>query len=156
MDDPSTNLAKFLAGKTEADEPAWDTAIRESTQLLGQARLNTELIQRLGVASGDPGPFKELLALLAEKPIRHPADEGPLQYLHLLKDPHPFSLEAWIAAVLLVHDYAKNHEVKAGFREYADFVGCCAEFGSRQDHRPELTAVTRDMLDEFGFQGPEQ
>lgn len=154
MDETSENLAKAIAEETSSDPTAWQTAIRESQRLLGQARLNTELIQRLGIASEDPKQFEHLLALLAEKPIRHPADEGPLQYLHLLRDPYPFSLEAWIAAILLVHDHARSRQVEAGFRDYVDFVGCCAEFGSRQNMRTELTAVTQDMLEEFGFQGP--
>jgi len=156
MDDPSGNLAKAIAEGTASNPAAWETVIRESRRLLGQARLNTELIQRLGIASGDPKHFEQLLALLAEKPVRHPADEGPLQYLQLLRDPHPFSLEAWIAAILLVHDHARSRQVEAGFRDYVDFVGCCAEFGSRQNLRSELRAVTHDMLEEFGFQGPGQ
>lgn len=153
MENPVSDLATQLAGVTNADVDAWSQALTEAAPHSRSARLDKETLLRLAKACEKPARFVTLVRSMAEKPIRHPSDQGPLEYLEVLVDPYPFSLEAWIRAVLLVQEWARARKAEGSFHEYVDFVGCCAEFGTRQDLRADLTSVTEDMLDDFGFAG---
>jgi len=154
MRDNLEALSGFLAGETGRDRESWKAALKEGEKYYGRAgMLEADSIKWVARAAGSPARFLKILTLLAEMPRKHPQEASPLEFLKLESEPFPYRQEAWIAAILLVSEWAENKGNPCDIRQYIQFIGCCAEFGSRQDIRQDLTALTQDMLDDFGFEG---
>lgn len=149
-------LAQAAAARTGHPADAWADALRDARPLVGRARLDPDDLRRVVEASPSPETFTRLVALLAEQPVRHPADPGPLAALREAAAPFPFSIEAWLRALGVFNDFLHAKGQSSSFPAMLAYLACVAESATMQATRPALAVHLRDMLEAFGFEDEEE
>ncbi len=148
-------LAQTHARRTGEPESHWRNAFEKCAPLHGRARLNGEGIELVASASASSFCYARLVEKLAERPVRHPRDPGPLALLREKAEPFAFSLRDWLEAIVVMLDYLETHSRTASLDRIVGYIECCAEAGTRMQSQPTLRGYTGDMLGEFGFEGSE-
>lgn len=150
---PLSALAESAAAHTGEPVDAWSEFLEAHRPGIRAARLDQPGLRRTIQATDSMRSWGRLIDILSAAGRRHPGDSPPLERIQVVAEASPFSLDAWLQALLAFSDHLAAQDRQADFPVMLGYLECVAESSAMQAHRPGLVAHLEDMLEAHGFAG---
>lgn len=143
-------VAEARAGGSAALRHAWMVVLQRLGSAPGLSADHAEALARACPTPAAADAVAKLLARAAERPGG--ANAWALR-LRRAADDSAFALDAWLAAVARVAEFAERRGVRAGPEVVTGYVQCCAEATVIAGAPGPLAAHTEQFLQTYGFAG---
>lgn len=136
---------------TESDWTAVEEALSAYQSRLALTDTETSILRE---GCSRPEQLALVLRLLSTPSRLAPDGRGAFRQLLQRADESDFDIRDWIAALEIFYRWLEEHNRKASLDEALGYLSCCAEAADQQPDSGSLASCTTDMLNQWGFAGP--